>query len=136
MPKRGLHGTSGRAPPMTHGRQAIFGRRNFKGNQKSAVTQSRAGEHDLLSVIIADLGKENLECASLVLTSRPHMAAVNGERNRFRCDCRLGAYPCDGFPLQPGASLHHRLNGIALPLFEQAASHIQLTARHHLVRRI
>lgn len=59
-----------------------------------------AGEHDLLSVIIADLGKENLECASLVLTSRPHMAAVNGERNRvqgiriWNClDTGLGACP-------------------------------------------
>ena len=70
-----------------------------------------AGEHHLLSVIIADLGKENLERASLVLTSRPHMAAVNGERNRFRRDCRLGAYPCDGFPLQPGADTKCSLPG-------------------------
>jgi hypothetical protein len=29
-PRRGLHRTSGRVPPMTHGRQVIFGRRISK----------------------------------------------------------------------------------------------------------
>jgi hypothetical protein len=41
------------------------------------------GEYDLLALIVADLSKENLECAPLILTSRPHVAAVNGECNRF-----------------------------------------------------
>jgi hypothetical protein len=36
-----------------------------------------AGEYDLLPLIVADLGEENLERAPLILTSRPHVAAVN-----------------------------------------------------------
>lgn len=50
-----------------------------------------AGEYDLLPLIVADLGEEDLERAPLVLTSRPHVAAVNGECNRFRRHHRLGA---------------------------------------------
>ena len=42
-----------------------------------------AGEYDLLPLIVADLSEENLERAPLVLTSRPHVAAVDGECNRF-----------------------------------------------------
>jgi hypothetical protein len=63
-----------------------------------------AGEHDLLALIVADLSKENLEGAPLVLTSRPHVAAVNGECNRFRRHRRLGPRPRDSLLLQPGAN--------------------------------
>ena len=62
-----------------------------------------AGEYDLLPLIIANLSEENLEPASLVLTSRPHVPAVNGECNRLRRHRRLGPDPGDGFLLQPGA---------------------------------
>jgi hypothetical protein len=43
-----------------------------------------AGEYDPLPLIVADLSEENLERARLILTSRPHVAAVNGECDGFR----------------------------------------------------
>ena len=98
-----------RAQPMKHTAQLSRLRNRLRRH---------AGEHDLLSLIVADLGEENLERAPLVLTSRPHMAAVNGERNRFRRHRRLGSRPRDGFLLQPGAdtkrSLPGRFHGLRL----------------------
>ena len=49
-----------------------------------------AGEYDLFPLIVADLSEENLERAPLILTSRTHVAAVDGECNRFRRHRRLG----------------------------------------------
>jgi hypothetical protein len=63
-----------------------------------------AGEYDLLPLIIADLSEENLERAPLVLTSRSHVAAVNGECNRFRRHRRLGSRPRHSLLLQPRAN--------------------------------
>ena len=40
-----------------------------------------AGKNDLLALIVADLSEEDLERAPLILTSRPYVAAVNGECN-------------------------------------------------------
>jgi hypothetical protein len=70
-----------------------------------------AGEYDLLPLIVAALSEENLERAPLVLTSRPHVAAVNGECNRFRRHCRLGSRPRDSLLLQPGANTKGSLPG-------------------------
>jgi hypothetical protein len=61
-------------------------------------------EHILLSLVVADLGKQDLERASLVLTSRPHVAGVNRE-------CRLGPGPGDGLLFQPGANTKGSLPG-------------------------
>jgi hypothetical protein len=63
-----------------------------------------AGEYDLFPLIIADLSEENLERAPLILTSRPNVAAVNGEGNRFRRHRRLGSGPRDSLLLRPGAN--------------------------------
>ena len=63
-----------------------------------------AGEYDLFPLIVADLSEEDLERAPLVLTSRPHVAAVNGECNLFRRHRRLGPHPRDSLLLQPGAN--------------------------------
>jgi len=70
-----------------------------------------AAEHDLLPLIVADLGKENFERASLVLTSSSHVAAVNGERNGLRRHRWLGPRRRDGFLLQPGANTKGPLPG-------------------------
>jgi hypothetical protein len=77
-----------------------------------------AAEHDLLPLIVADLGEENLERAPLVLTSRSNVTAVDGERDRFRRGRRIGPDLGDGFPLQPGTntkrSLAHGFHGLRL----------------------
>jgi hypothetical protein len=70
-----------------------------------------AGEYDLFPLIAADLSEENLERAPLVLTSRPHVAAVNGECNRFRRHRRLESRPRDGLLLEPGANTKGSLPG-------------------------
>ena len=71
-----------------------------------------AGEYDLLPLIVADLSEENLERAPLILTSRPHVAAINGECNRFRRHHhQLGFRPCDSLLLQPGANTEGSLPG-------------------------
>ena len=43
-----------------------------------------AAENDLLAVIVADLGKHHLERANLITSDRPHMAAIDGERDGLR----------------------------------------------------
>jgi hypothetical protein len=73
--------------------------------------RGHAGEYDLLPLVVADLSEENLECAPLVLTSRPHVATVNGECNRFRHHRRLGSRPRDSLLLQPGANTKGSLPG-------------------------
>ena len=70
-----------------------------------------AGEYDLLSLIVANLSEENLERAPLILTSRPNVAAVNGECNRLRRYRRLGSRPRDSLLLQPGANTKGSLPG-------------------------
>jgi hypothetical protein len=65
----------------------------------------------LLPFIVADLSEENLEGASLILTSRPHMAAVNGKCDRFGRLRRLGSCPRDGLLLQPGTNTKCSLPG-------------------------
>jgi hypothetical protein len=40
-----------------------------------------AAEHDLLLLVVADLSEEKLERPPLILASRSHVAAVNGERD-------------------------------------------------------
>ena len=70
-----------------------------------------AGENDLFPFVIADLREKNLERAPLILTSRPHVAAVNGECNRFRRHRRLGSRPRDSLLLQPGANTKSSLPG-------------------------
>jgi hypothetical protein len=40
-----------------------------------------AGENLLLPLIVADLSEQNLEQASLILTGRPHVTAVNTVRS-------------------------------------------------------
>ena len=88
---------------------------SVKHNAQLSGLRSRlrrhAGEYDLLALIVADLSKENLECAALILTSRPHVAAVNGECNRFRRHRRLGSRPRDSLLLQPGANTKGSLPG-------------------------
>src|SRR5271157_4273606 len=61
-------------------------------------------EHDLLPLVVADLSEENFERAPLILTSRPHVAAVNGECNRFRGHRQLGSHPRNSLLLQPSAN--------------------------------
>jgi hypothetical protein len=78
------------------------------GARTNATAFRYAAKDDLLALIVADLGKEDLERAPLALTSRPHVAAVNAERDSFR---RLGPDPGDGFPLQPGANTKGSLPG-------------------------
>ena len=77
-----------------------------------------AGEHDLLPLIVADLSEQNLERAPLILTSRPHVTAVNGHDDRFRRPGRLGPGTRDGLLLQPGTnpecSLPGRFHGLRL----------------------
>jgi hypothetical protein len=93
------------------------GRRSQSMKQTAQLSSLRsrlrrhAGEYDLLSLIVADLSEENLERAPLILTSRPHVAAVNGECNRFRHHRRLGSRPCDSLLLQPGANTKGSLPG-------------------------
>jgi hypothetical protein len=70
-----------------------------------------AGEYDLFRFIVADLIEENLERAPLIQTSRPHVAAVNGECNRFRHHRQLGSRPRDRLLLQPGANTKSSLPG-------------------------
>jgi hypothetical protein len=70
-----------------------------------------AGEYDLFPLIVADLSEENLERAPLILASRSHVAAVNGQRNRFRRNRRLGSRPRDSLLLQPGANTKGSLPG-------------------------
>jgi hypothetical protein len=43
--------------------------------------RGHAAENDLLAVIVADLSKHHLERASPITSDRPHMAAVDGERD-------------------------------------------------------
>jgi hypothetical protein len=69
-----------------------------------------AGEYDLLPIVVADLSEENLERAPLILTSRPHVPAVNGECDRVR-HRRLGPRPRDSLLLQPGANTKGSLPG-------------------------
>jgi hypothetical protein len=70
-----------------------------------------ASEYDLFPLIVADLSEENLERTSLILPSSPHVAAVNGESDRFRCYRRLGSRPRDSLLLQPGANTKGSLPG-------------------------
>jgi hypothetical protein len=88
----------------------------MKHTAQPACLRSRlrrhAGEYDLLPLIVANLSKENLERAPLILTSRPHVAAVNGECNGFRRHHRrLGSRPRDSLLLQPGANTKGSLPG-------------------------
>jgi hypothetical protein len=55
-------------------------KRLLAGLQQEIVA-THAGEYDLLALIVADLSEEDLERAPLILTSRPNVAAVNGECN-------------------------------------------------------
>ena len=70
-----------------------------------------AGEYDLLPLIVADLSEENLERTPLILTSRPHVAAVNGECDRFRRHRQLGSHPRDSLLLQLRANTKGSLPG-------------------------
>jgi hypothetical protein len=71
-----------------------------------------AGEYDLFLLIVDNLTVENLKRAPLVLTSCPHVAAVDGEGNGFCCQRRrLGSRPLDSFLLQPGANTKGSLPG-------------------------
>jgi hypothetical protein len=73
------------------------GRRSQSMNHTAQLSSLRrrlgwhAGEYDLFPPIVANLSEENLERSPLILTSRPHVAAVNGEGNRFRRRRRLGS---------------------------------------------
>jgi hypothetical protein len=72
-----------------------------------------AAKDDLLPVVVCDLGEQDLERTPLILTSRSDMAAINGERDRFRFHqgwfCHLRQ--CDGFLFQPGAHADRALAG-------------------------
>jgi hypothetical protein len=70
-----------------------------------------AGKYDLFPLIVADLSEENLERAPLILTSRPNVAAVNGECNRFRHHPWPGSRPRDSLLLQPRANTKGSLPG-------------------------
>jgi hypothetical protein len=50
-----------------------------------------AAENDLLVLIAADLGKHHLERSNLITSDRPHMAAIDGERDGLRCVAAAGA---------------------------------------------
>jgi hypothetical protein len=74
-------------------------RRRSRSNKHAAQLASLrmrlgryTGEHDLLRLIVADLSKQNLDRATLILTDRPHVTAVNGEHDRF---CHLRGYAVD-----------------------------------------
>ena len=73
--------------------------------------RGHAGEYDLFPLIVADLSEENLERAPLILTSRPHVATVDRECDRFRHRRRLGSRPRDSLLLQPGANTKGSLPG-------------------------
>jgi hypothetical protein len=70
-----------------------------------------AGKYDLFPLIVADLSEENLERAPLVMTNRSHVAAVNGECDRFRRHRRLGSRPRDSLLLQLGSNAKGSLPG-------------------------
>ena len=70
-----------------------------------------AGEDDLFPLIVADLSEQNLERAPLMLTSRPHVAAVDGQGNGFRRHRRLGSSAGDSLLLQPAANTKGSLPG-------------------------
>jgi hypothetical protein len=72
-----------------------------------------AAEHDLLALDVANLRKENLERASLILTSRSHVTAVNRERNRFRRHRRPGRRRLDGLLFQPGTNAEGSLGVVS-----------------------
>jgi hypothetical protein len=46
--------------------------------------RGHAAENDLLSVVICDLGEQDLERAHLIMTNRSDMAFIDGKRDRFR----------------------------------------------------
>jgi hypothetical protein len=46
-----------------------------------------AGEHDLLSVIVAHLREEDLERTHLIAANRSHVTVVDGQRDRSRLGC-------------------------------------------------
>src|SRR3954463_10436840 len=65
-----------------------------------------AAEDDRPALVAADLGHEDLEGAHLVVAHRPHVAAVNAERDRARRGYRSGRLrgrQCRA--LEPGANL-------------------------------
>ena len=72
-----------------------------------------AAKDDLLPDVVCDLGEQDLERTPLILTSRSDMAAINGERDRFRFHqgwfCHLRQ--CDGSLFQPGADTNRALAG-------------------------
>ena len=88
-----------------------------------------AGEYNLLALIVADLSEENLERAPPISTSRPNVAAVNGECNRFRRHRWLGSRRRDSLLLQPGAntkgSLPGGFHGLWLPSGRNSASSVR-----------
>src|SRR4051812_23679287 len=69
-----------------------------------------AAEDDRPALVAADLGHEDLEGAHLVAAHRPHVAAVNAERDRARRGYRSGRLrgrQCHA--LEPGANLQSPL---------------------------
>jgi len=92
-----------------------------------------AAEYDRPALVTADLGNKDLEGAHLVTAHRPHVAAVDGERNRARLRCRSGRLrgrECRA--LEPGADpqdpLPRGLDRGGIPQREELAQQLQGSA--------